>query len=171
MHAFADESRRGDYLVCAATIAPADLTDARKALKALRAPKAARIHMSHDSRRAHEIIRGVVALDVQAHLYVARLHGRPERRARDEALAAMVTDLDTMGVRQLWLESCDQDRQDRHVIRTALMASSGPGFPFRHALPTSEPMLWVPDVIAWAWGKGGHHRKAVADLVEVHTLP
>ncbi|MFC9356535.1 hypothetical protein ACFTZB_08125 [Rhodococcus sp. NPDC057014] len=100
MHAFADESRRGDYLVYAVTIAPANLTATRKSLKALRAPKASRIHMSHDSRRATEIIRGVVALDVQAHQYVARLQGRSERQVRDEALTALVSDLGQMGVTQ-----------------------------------------------------------------------
>jgi hypothetical protein len=170
MHAFADESRRGDYLVCAVTIAPSDLDSARKTLKSLRAPRSARIHMSHDSRRASQIIRGVVALDLQAHLYVVDLGGRSERRARDRALAAMATDLDTLHVRQLWLESCDQDRRDREVIRTALATSPGSGFAYRHTSPTSEPMLWVPDVLAWAWGKGGHHRKAVADTLEVHTV-
>ncbi len=170
MHAFADESRRGDYLVCAVTVAPADLDSARKALKSLRAPRSARIHMSHDSRRASQIIRGVVALDLQAHLYVVDLGGRSERHARDRALAAMATDLDTLHVRQLWLESCDQDRRDREVIRTALATSPGSGFAYRHTSPTSEPMLWVPDVLAWAWGKGGHHRKAVAGTLEVHTV-
>ncbi len=125
MHAFADESRRGDYLVCAVTIAPSDLDSARKTLKSLRAPRSARIHMSHDSRRASQIIRGVVALDLQAHLYVVDLGGRSERHARDRALAAMATDLDTLHVRQLWLESCDQDRRDREVIRTALATSPG----------------------------------------------
>ena len=125
--------------------------------------------MSHDSRRATEIIRGVVALDLRAHPYVARIQGRPERQARDEELTTLVCDLDRMGVTQFWLESCDQDRQDRHVIRAALAASPGPGFPFPHA-PTSGPMLWAPDVIAWAWGKGGHHRQMVAGIDEVHIL-
>lgn len=65
MHAFADESRRGDYLVCAATIAPADLTDARKALKALRAPKASRIHMSAARAARRERAAGALADRIQ----------------------------------------------------------------------------------------------------------
>ena len=102
--------------------------------------------MSHDSRRATEIIRGVVALDLQAHLYAARLQGRPERQARDEALTAPVCNLDRMGVTQFWLESCDQDRQDRHVIRGALAASPRPGFPFRHAPTGGDPLFVVRDI-------------------------
>jgi hypothetical protein len=28
-------------------------------------------------------------------------------------------------------------------------------FHYLHAAPTSEPLLWLPDILAWAYGAGG----------------
>ncbi|WP_239003643.1 hypothetical protein [Nocardia panacis] len=101
---------------------------------------------------------------------MVELVGQPERSARDAALAAMAVRLDDLGVRQLWIESCGQDRRDREVLRNALDSASGSGFPYRHTGGGDEPLLWLPDVIAWAYGKGGQFRREVKDMVTVREV-
>jgi hypothetical protein len=38
-------------------------------------------------------------------------------------------------------------------------------FSYAHVPPTTEPMLWVPDAIAWAYGNGGDWRRRAARLI------
>jgi hypothetical protein len=37
--------------------------------------------------------------------------------------------------------------------------------------PRLTNLLWAADVVAWAYGAGGHYRRAIAELVSVHRVP
>ncbi|MFF0575263.1 hypothetical protein [Streptosporangium saharense] len=166
-HAFIDESARGGYLVCAVVLTPKNLLTSRQALRRLCKPGQQRIHMSSESdSRRREILSGIRGLGMEAHVYQAELKGRSQRAVRDDCLRAAVPDLVLMGISRLVIESCDQDRQDRLVVHEMLgKAEAHDRMAYGHGRPSSEPLLWVPDALAWAYGKGGDWRRRTDGVV------
>ncbi|MEU7937831.1 hypothetical protein [Microbispora bryophytorum] len=167
-HAFVDESARGGYLICTVVIAPEDLSASRQALRKLCKPGQQRIHMTSESdNRRREILSEIDGLGVAAHVYQAELGKRSQRVVRDDCIRAAVPGLIAMGVSRLVIESCDQDRQDRLVIHETLSkAEAHDRLTYRHDRPASEPLLWVPDALAWAYGKGGDWRRRTRGVVQ-----
>jgi hypothetical protein len=167
VHAFIDESKRGDYILCAVTIAPGDVADLRKRMESLRPRGATRIHMKSCGREAGKIVTEVAKLDVSSRLYVLKPAKLTERQARDVTLEVAVRDLAEQPVSRLIIESCDQDQEDRRVIHQTL----GPQhlLEYQHERPTN-PLLWLPDVHAWAWGRGGAMRSKIEHKIEVVRL-
>lgn len=171
-HAFVDESSRGGYLLCAVVLLPADLTSARRTLRGLCKPGQRRIHMKHESDgRRREILSVVAKLEVETRIYRAKLDGRSERRTRDECFRAMVPELiEDLGVSRMVIESCDQDRQDNQVIREMVVKGQAEErFSYLHSAPACEPLLWLPDIVAWAVGRGGDWKRRCGD-VQVRDL-
>ena len=37
-------------------------------------------------------------------------------------------------------------------------------------VPKEDPLLWVPDAIAWSWMRGGHWRQAVTAFCQLHEV-
>ncbi len=96
----------------------------------------------------------------------ASLAGRSQRRARDLCLVGLVETLTAAGVDQLVLESCDQDREDRVVLARAVRELDPPlPLGYAHRRPREEILLWLPDVIAWAYGRGGEWRTRAAAVI------
>lgn len=60
-HAFADESVRRGYLICAVVLAEGDLSAARQAMRVLRKPGQRTIHMATEGGRRRREIVSVVA--------------------------------------------------------------------------------------------------------------
>lgn len=172
-HAFVDESLRGDYLMCAVVVKPADVTRTRRIVRKLRRPGQRRVHMNHESdRRRREILSAISKLDVAAHVYKAQLGTPSARLARDRCLQVMAADMAQFGVSRLILEGCEQDHRDNQVIRVAAATSpTQSGFEYVHSTPAAEPLLWLPDIVAWAFGRGGDwRRRAAALLAEVKDV-
>lgn len=168
-HGFVDESFRhsSGYLVCAAVVPAHDLATLRTSMRALRVPGSERVHMKSDGRNRTRILSEVVNMPLEVRMYVAPAREVSQRQARTAILDQMVPDLAGLGVSNLYLESCDQDRQDTEILsaarkRTGLTADA---FYFDHRSPSNEPLLWIPDVIAWAWGRDRSWRRQVERLV------
>ncbi len=88
-----------------------------------------------------------------------------EISARHDCLYALVTDLAEMHATRLVIESREsQDWRDRQTIAVALRKMSGE-LPYVHALPHTEPGLWWPDAMAWAFGVGGQWKSLVEGLI------
>lgn len=164
-HAFIDESvRRGTYIVCAATIASSDLGVTRTALRSLRAKGQRRIHFSTESdQRRRQLLKEMSTLELASTIYVAK--HRDETAARAAILAAAAVDLHGSGVTRLVLEAREgQDKRDRATIYRTLGPHPNPEFHYTHRKPASEPLLWVPDAVAWAWGRDRRWRQRVNEL-------
>lgn len=165
--AYVDESARDGYLVCAVVVA-GDPAMVRTAVRALARPGSGRVHMAKESPRQRRLVLSTVAaLPVEAHLVRTTLSGRSQREGRDRCLTELVASAAMAGVDRLVLESCDQDRQDRAVLAAAL--SSRPGsassLTYDHRRPREEVLLWLPDVIAWAYGRGGDWRTRTSTVI------
>ena len=164
-HAFIDESTRvRRYLICATTVSAADVGGARAALRSLLPRGQRRIHFATESdQRRRSLLRSMSTIDVGTTIYVA--DHRDQVRARRVLVATAVTQLHRSGVSRLVLESREsQDQRDRAVIYQALGPDPAPPLEYTHATAAAEPLLWIPDAVAWAWGRGGDWRKRVEVL-------
>ncbi len=165
LHAFVDESIRGRrYVICAVLIPVSSLGPARRALRHLRAPGQRRIHFARESdERRRAALGSIAALDVDPVVYFT--DNRDQVAARARILAAMVADLRSVGVTRVVIESRDrQDDRDRSVLFEAIGHHPAPLFAYAHRRATDEPLLWIADAIAWAWGRGGTWRTRLDHL-------
>lgn len=173
-HAFIDESTRGpSYLICAATLAIGDLDTARRTLLALRARGQGRLHFATESdRRRRQLLNAISSVEANSTIFVAS--HRDQVKARSAILRYTALHLHQLGVSRLVIEARQgQDQRDRADLYAALGPSPTPAMAYLHHTATVEPLLWIPDAVAWAWGRGGPWRKRVEDLglIEaVHTV-
>lgn len=167
MHAFVDESLRSSYLLAAAILEPAELAAARTLLRALRQGAQSRIHFQTESDvRRRKIIAELVAVGLRTRIYVG---GGRDEAVRQTCLQRMVGDLLSAGAKRLVLETRGrrEDLADRHTIRTVLgPRPSAAGLEYEHLRAREEPLLWVPDAVAWCYGAGGDWRRRVSPLVD-----
>lgn len=170
-HAFADEScRRGVYLMCAASVSVSDLEPTRRSLRKLRLRGQQRIHFASESNsRRKSILTALADLNVSNLVYVTT--GEEQTSARRAILQKMVFDLRSKGVAFFVLDSRQgQDHKDRATIHSLLGTNPEPAFEYYHYRSAHEPILWVPDAVAWAWGRGGNWRKLVEQLGLISSL-
>ena len=166
VHAFVDESRRERYLICAAIVAPDHLRTARAKLRGMLLPGQRSLHFGHEnSQRRRSLLASVSELPVYVHVYIS---GQKERVARRLSIAALLSDLIVLDARRLVIEHREpsQDRTEMSQITEAVRRGAAPeSLEFEHLGRHQEPLLWVPDAVAWAYGAGGDWRRRVDGLV------
>lgn len=171
LHAFIDESIRGsDYTICAAVIDSRNLRSARQTLRSLLSTGQRRIHFNSESdKRRSQILKAIATLDLWC--IVCTVQDPDQLTARATALSEVVTHLCQRGVVQVVLESRQgQDHRDRLVIGQTVGVNPVHGFGYCHEIPTQEPLLWVPDAVAWAWGRDRAWRHYIRRLrLVVHS--
>lgn len=168
MHAFADESVRDTYLICAVLARPGEVDSVRRILRAHRKPGQRRVHFAKEGdARRRLMLSGLAKLDLRVRIYEST---GPDVAARARCLRSLVDDLVNLGVQRLVLEKLEtQVRADRLTIRSQLAVSTPEGDPqlaYQHLQAHEEPMLWAADAIAWAYGAGKDWRRRTAGLVD-----
>ena len=93
-----------------------------------------------------------------------RTHGVTEFDARDACLGEIVRQLQGRSVPRLTVESRQDDRDDRRTI--ARSRAPEPPLVFDHRVSSLEPLLWIADAVAWAFGAGGRWLPVVGPLIE-----
>jgi hypothetical protein len=168
---YIDETKARGYVIVAAVATEESLHAIRQQLRGLVLPGQAALHMKgeRDSRR-HAIadaIAGMVGLGLTATVYDAgRMGSERDRRARcieaivynavkDYDQARIVFDLDET-LRQF-------DRQC--LIEATRAADAGDRISYQHAHRRTEPLLAIPDALAWCWAKGGQWRRRVEPVI------
>ena len=53
----------------------------------------------------------------------------------------------------------------RRTFYESLGAASRDSLRYDHLRATAEPLLWVPDAVAWAWCRGGQWRRSAEPLI------
>jgi len=105
----------------------------------------------------------MAALEAFSVVYVAKSPNQV--KARTAIIETMIHDLRNRGVSRLILDSREgQDHHDRSTIRQALSTQPGPELTYDHHPSASEPLLWIPDAVAWTWGRGGDWRRRAEKL-------
>ena len=128
-----------------------------------------RIHMSEASKAERkEYISAILGLRISSKIYVARTgYEKFEARPRERCLASVLCDCERSD--SITIESWSVDHLDRQLINR--FVSEGVNFPkVMHVNPNYEPLLWLPDIIAWAYGRGGEWKKSVEPLIEKVVL-
>lgn len=164
MHVFVDESERRDYLLCAAVVR-GDVAALRTGVRALCRPGQRRVHFSKEGDpRRRAVLSALVDLGVQAWVYRC---GSAPADGRERCLDALLADIVPAGATVLVIESRrTMDNLDDEVIKAALRKYGTGRLTYRHAGPYEEPLLWVPDAVAWAVGRGGDWRRRSESLLE-----
>jgi hypothetical protein len=162
--AFVDESVRGRRYLMACVMAEArHLPELRLAMRALAVHE--RVHFNNESARRKRLVLSAIAeMPIGVFIAVAqRGHGATEFTARNACLTAVVERVQRHDVPRLVIESRDDDREDeRHLVR---VRQPEPWLVFEHRRASAEPMLWVADAIAWAYGAGSNWRPLIESLV------
>jgi hypothetical protein len=85
--------------------------------------------------------------------------------ARKQALEQTCSHSLLQGAQLITLDSSNSITQDRQIIAKST-SQKDLNFPhYRHMNSRHEPLLWLPDITAWCYGRGGTWRDAVEPLV------
>ena len=171
LHAFVDESVRGTYMICAVMIPASEVASARRVLRGLLKGSQGRLHMAKENvHNKKSILNQVSSMEVVAQVITISISGQSQRKARDKCLKSLVGQLLEMKVQRVVIESCDQDKADLQVMGDELARLGALHvISIVHMRPHEEPLLWIPDVIGWAYGKAGAWRKKIEGLLHTAT--
>lgn len=167
VHAFVDESQRSRYTICATIIRSSDLQAVRKTLLGMRLPRQARLHFVNESlQRRRFLLNAICGLPVRTRLYTS---AEKEPVARQRAMEALLVDLLAIGGQRLVIErrEASQDDRERRLIATAVRRGAAPtDLWYGHLQGRDEPLLWVSDAVAWAYGAGREWRHRAESLID-----
>ena len=163
---YIDESARSGYILAGVNVPQSQQNAIRRVLRNLRAPDSSHIHMYRESRGRQEMISKVVAeLDLKAWVISVAPETAKEPQARNLAMKCIseIQSIRSSGI--LTLDYINRHRADNSILRE-IAQNSDFQFPhYRHMNSRHEPLLWLPDIIAWCYGRGGTWRDAVEPLV------
>lgn len=168
-HVFVDETKHRQYLLVAAVVLPADLDVIRKVVRELVLPGQRRVHMKNENDgRKRCIVAAIADAEVRATVYDAGLRYRTERDRRGACLRGLVDDTARRGDTMLVLEQDDSLLRwdNQQLVDLTRGAGCREMLRYEHRRACSEPLLSIPDAIAWCWAKGGSWRRQVGPAVE-----
>lgn len=123
---------------------------------------------NEQSHRRGIIVSALTALPIQATIYEAGRTYPTDWAARAACLAALVDDLaDVGGDTQLVLEADDSLlHRDRHELyQLVQQAGATDRLAYRHQRAHEEPLLALPDVVAWCWARSGNWRRRLDPIL------
>jgi hypothetical protein len=122
-------------------------------MRQLRLPGQTRVHFyrERESRKA-AIVTAICKTNVVVDLYDASSLG-DERLARAACLRQLVDHVVTCGAEKLFIERDDSlVASDRALLYDAIRKAGATGsLRYTHLRPSEEPLLWIPDAVAWCW--------------------
>ena len=166
VHAFLDESKRDAYVVVVAVVAAGEVTATRTAVRQQQLPKTRRVHFQAEGDTFRRKFLGTLTqLPLQARVYTAT--ARRDLDARVGILTRLVPDLVQLGTSRLVLERDDSlvVHDQRAIKQARSLARAADTLRFDHLRAVDEPLLWVPDAIAWAWCRDRSWRSLVTPLI------
>lgn len=168
-HVFVDESKARGLLVAAAVCVSDDVNEYRKQMRALLLAGERRVHFKKESDpRRRKIVATMADFDL-----VVRLYGRTTDDAdgRRACLDAVVRDAADTAERLVIERDESTFAFDRRVLYEATRRHRcADTMTYELLAPHADPMLWIPDAVAWCWNRGGSWRDAVADFVTLQDL-
>jgi hypothetical protein len=168
VHVFVDETK-GRGLLMAAALCPADdVAVNRKALRALLLPGQERLHFNHE-RVPHR--KKIVQLISEFHLVVDIYQvGKDNPRNRQLCLEAIVRDHSTAERLVVERDESTFDRDGKTLNAATHRFGCHGRLRWELLAPKADPLLWVPDAVAWCWMRGGDWRRAVQAFSQVREL-
>ena len=170
LYAYADESiRPGKYLMSVVVVEAAAAGALRRRTRSLLLSGQRRLHFQKESsRRRRELIGELVTFDVSVAVFSCRLQrGRSEPQARAVCLTAIVDHLQSLDRDVvLYIERrLGRDDEDHRTMDRA--RRRGDVLTYQHLLPSTDPLLWLPDCFVWTAGAGGDWLRRATPAIEV----
>lgn len=168
--AFVDESLRpGRYLLGCVVVEATAAGPMRRNVRKLLLPNERRLHIRKSDRPQRLRILGTIAeWEFDARVYECRhRESIGAEEARQLAVERLVHDVQAAGVdTTMFIERREgADDRDRATIIRARQRQ--PPLDFHHLRPPDDPLLWLPDCVAWAVGAGGEWSRALGGTVTV----
>lgn len=165
-HVFVDETKQRSYPMVASTVS--DTAGLRASLRELLLPNQRFLHMKteRDGRR-RQIATTIARAGVEATVYRAAQNHLTEKERRAACLQRLVRD-NADGKHSLLILDHDESmlRWDKQqLIEFTRAEDCRDSVRYEHRRGQSEPLLAVPDAIAWCWAKGGAWRAAMSGVV------
>lgn len=164
---FVDESKADRYILVAATVVPHDVQAGRQCVEALRHRGSSSIHMKGESDRTRKrIVAGLVDFGFRTLVVVADRGGR-ELDCRRSCLATVVHACVELDASRLVIERDDSViKHDRQLlVQQSHQVAAGLKFQYAWMSRKEEPLLWVSDVVAWCYARGGIWGASVGPLI------
>jgi len=169
IHVFVDENKVRGLLMAAASCPSGDVAVARKALRGLLLPGQERIHFNHEKpARRKKILDVIAGLHLVVDLYKTGTDTHADRR---RCLQAIVRDNAGSAERivvEMEESTCEHDR--RWLREAARHFGCHDTMRWDVLVAKSDPLLWVPDAVAWSWVRGGAWRRAVMPFCQLKEL-
>ncbi len=157
VRAYVDESVRvaspGVYVLAAVVVPSSRALDIRAQLRSHVLPGGSRFHWHDEGQdRRAKFLQVFCGFSLPAVVAVAApMDPKRQERGRRKCLEQLLWALEASGVRDVLLESRQErrDQSDRAAISAAQRAQKVPhGLRYAFGAPASEPLLWLPDVVA-----------------------
>ncbi|MGA1828296.1 hypothetical protein [Microbacterium sp.] len=164
---FIDESKEDNYIIVVVAVADGDVARLRSATASLRLPRQQRVHFVKESvPRRRMILQKFETLGVRTHLFTA--HGLSDLDAREWCLESVVDLAAQVRARRIILEMDDSivATDKRTLYRTLDARDMRETVSYGHERAAAEPLLWIPDAVAWSYAKGGEWKTRAAPLIE-----
>ncbi len=163
---YIDESVRSSYFLCAVAVSTSETARLRYHLKKLRTAGQSAIHMQTETTaRQAQIADAIHSVPCKSLIVTVAMPRFADLAARKQALEQACSHSLLQRAQLITLDSSNTITQDRQIIAKAT-SQKDLNFPhYRHMNSRHEPLLWLPDIIAWCYGRGGTWRDAVEPLV------
>jgi hypothetical protein len=164
---FADETMAHGLAMVAVAVECERLDSTRKALRGLLNKNQLRLHFKTESDAVRRKSLDLIAtLGVTAIVYDATTT-KDGKKARQACLESMLTDVIGSGHRRLVVELDESLRAfDQRILQNQDHKLGLPqGISYVHMRAHQEPLLGLPDAIAWCWSRGGEWRRRIEPLI------
>ncbi|TQN40937.1 hypothetical protein FHU33_0289 [Blastococcus colisei] len=150
-------ANQGTYLLVAVVVDTVRIDEIRQVLRSLLYRRQDRLHWrDEEAPRRTKIAEAIGALDLAATVVIGTpLAKSKQERARRKCLETLLPNLETMGVTRVVMEErtrslVESDRKMITAVRGKRLITAG--LRVETARPKEEPMLWLPDSVAGAFG-------------------
>jgi hypothetical protein len=167
---FIDESKSKGFLLCAVEVDSNEVPELRRAISSLRLKGQSDIHfVSESPRRKREILSRISGFGLRV-LFI-RGYGAKETVLRRASLEKFVSQLLPRTNYQVWLDLDESHlAMDKKTISLALASNGLSGFvTFTHSKTRQQPLLLLPDALAWARTRGGEWNHRIESLGELRS--
>ena len=164
---YVDESIRNSYFLCAVQVDTSQISQLRLKAKMLRTNGQTSVHMQTETKsRQSQIATNISSFEFRALLFHVTRSGVTDLSARRIALESMFMNSQMFSAQLITFDTSNSIQQDRRII-SEVSRSKGINIPhYRHMNSRHEPLLWLPDIVAWCYGRDGPWRDAVEPLVD-----
>jgi hypothetical protein len=163
---YVDESIRKSFILCLVQVNSSELHEVRKHLRSLKHHRRSFIHMQEESKETQlRVAKGIMQLPVRATVIAVSLLQVSHSTARANAISRAVRHPAFIDSQLVSFDLSNNLARDRQVIQQTARTMSASIPHYRHMNSRHEPLLWLPDIIAWCYGRGGTWRDAVEPLI------